>query len=226
LGKLSEAELQLRLGSKYAPENASLIRGIGRIYRMEGRYAEAVKELQRAIQLQPLASAYNSLGLTYYYMHEYKRSVLAIEAAIELNGRTHLYWGNLGSSCAMSPEDREKSVPAFRKAIEYAEQVLKVTPTRYGAIADLAEYRARLGDKKEAWAEIQRLPESARGAVASRLILAQDLTGLRKEAIESVKKYFPNRQRLREVLDEPALASLHADQSFKELVARMPEGPQ
>ena len=220
-GKLAEAETNYRLAAKYAPENAGITRSIGRLYRMNGRYKEAVSEFQRSIQMQQLAITYNSLGLTYYYMHQYQQSVLALEAAIELDPKSHQYWGNLGASCSMSTEDKDKAVPAFRKAIEYAENFLKVSPTQYYTMAALAEYRARLGDKKGTWAEIERIPESARGSVASRLVLAQELTGLRKEALATVRKYFSTKVRLRELLDEPALERLQADADFKNLIASL-----
>ncbi len=220
-GKLAEAETNYRLAAKYAPENAGIIRSIGRLYRMNGRYKDAVSEFQRSIQMQPLAITYNSLGLTYYYMHQYQQSILALEAAIELDPKSHQYWGNLGASCSMSIEDRDKAVPAFRKAIEYAENLLKVSPTQYSTMAALAEYRARLGDKKRTWAEIERIPESARGSVASRLVLAQEWTGLRKDALETVRKYFSTKVRLRELLDEPALERLQADADFKNLIASL-----
>ena len=218
-GKLNESEQHLRLAGKYAPENSSVVRNLGRLFRMRGKYAEAVEQLQRSIQLHPNANAYNSLGLTYYYMHQYRASVVALEAAIDLEGRIHQYWGNLGASCAMSPEDRGKAVPALRKAVELAENVLRLTPADYSVMSSLAEYRARLGDAKGAMAEVKKIPESAKGPLASRLVLAYELSGARREAIQTVRMHFTSGQRLREILDEPVLERLQADGEFKKFIA-------
>ena len=168
-GKLNESEQNLLRAGTYAPENSMVVRNLGRLYRMRGKYKEAVVQFQRSIKLNPNAHAYNSLGLTYYYMHQYRESVVALEAAIDLEGRIHQYWGNLGASCAMSPEDRDKAVPALRKAVEFAENFLKLAPADYSAMSSLAEYKARLGDAKGALAEIRKIPESAKGPLASRL---------------------------------------------------------
>jgi tetratricopeptide (TPR) repeat protein len=212
--RLAESEKQLREAGQFAPENETVLRNLGRLYRLQGRYPEAVVELLRAIKLQPSARSYNSLGVTYYLMHEYRKSVVALEAAIELEGNAHQYWGNLGASSALSPDDRAKSVPALRKAADLAEQRLKVTPKLYSVLADLAEYHARLGDAQSSLAAIEKIPEASRGPLAGRLVTSYELSGRRADALRAVRTYFTNPLTLREVLDEPALANLRGDPDF------------
>ena len=212
--RLAESERQLREAGKLAPENETVVRNLGRLYRLQGRYPEAVDQFLRAIQLQPSARSYNSLGLTYYLMHDYRKSVVALETAIELNGSDHQYWGNLGASAALSPDDRGKSVPALRKAAELAERRLQVTPKFHVALADLAEYRARLGDAKSSLAALSQIPEASRAPLAGRIVVSYELCGRRSEAIRALRTYFSNPLTLREVLDEPALANLRRDPAF------------
>ena len=119
----------------------------------------------------------------------------------------------------MSPEDRNKAVPALRKAVEFAENLLRLTPADYSLISNLAEYRARLGDAKGAMAEVKKIPESAKGPLASRLVLAYELSGARREAIHTVRMHFASGRRLREILDEPVLERLQADGEFKKFIA-------
>ena len=212
--RLAESERQLREAGKLAPENETVVRNLGRLYRLQGRYPEAVDQFLRAIQLQPSARSYNSLGLTYYLMHDYRKSVVALETAIELDGAAHQYWGNLGASSALSLDDRGKSIPSLRKAAELAERRLQVTPKLYSVLADLAEYRARLGDAKSSLAALARIPEAARAPLAGRIVVSLELSGRRPEAIRALRAYFSNPLTLREVLDEPALANLRGDSAF------------
>jgi hypothetical protein len=81
--------------------------------------------------------------------------------------------------------------------------------------ADLAEYRARLNDTREAMAEIAHIPGSARQSVASRLALAYELTGNRAKAIELIRSSMKNTASLSQIRDDPDLASLWADPSFQ-----------
>lgn len=118
----------------------------------------------------------------------------------------------------MSPEDQYKSIPALRRAVELVEHRIKMVPTQHSAKADLAEYLARLGDSKGALITLDKIPEAARGAMASRVVIAFELCGRRTDAIRAVRSYFKNPLTLREVLDEPVLAKLHQDPEFKRAV--------
>lgn len=218
-GRLDDAASQFLQAAKYAPENAGIMRALGRIFRMKGKYPEAIEQFQRASRIQPSARTYNSQGLTFYYMHRYRDAINSIEAAIALDEHDHLLWGNLASACAMSPDDSEKTVPALRKAIELAEKALTVTPDDYSILADLGEFRARLGDKRGALADIKRIPASAQGQLASRIVLAYELSGERRLALETVRTHFRTKTRLRELLDEPAIPALLADPEFQRIVA-------
>jgi eukaryotic-like serine/threonine-protein kinase len=219
-GRMDEAEAQLRLSAKYAPENAGVMRNLGRIYRMQGKYAEAVDIFQQAIRIQPSARNYNSQGLAYYYMHRYRDAINAFEASIELDDKDHLTWGNLGSASSLNAESKEKAVPALRKAIELAEKALTVTPQDYSILADLAEFHSRLGDRKSALQALKRIPASAQGPLASRMVLAYELSGERQRALEIVRSQFKTKARLREILDEPAIPQLLADPEFQRIVGR------
>lgn len=220
-GRLDEAKEALRQAGSFAPENETVHRGLGRIYRMEGRYEDSLREYQRALQLQPSARAYNSLGITYYYLHQYKKSVSALESAIDLDSQVHQYWGNLGISCHMSGEDKEKSVPALRRAVALAEKRLIATPRAFFAMADLAEYRARLGDAKGAMQEIERIPVGSRRPFAERIVVSYELSGRRDDAIAAMREYFNGAATLREIMDEPILEGLRGDKNFQRTVAEL-----
>jgi tetratricopeptide (TPR) repeat protein len=212
--RLAESEKQLREAGTYAPQNETVARNLGRLHRMQGRYGEAVEEFLRAVKLQPSARSYNALGVTYYFMHDYRKAVVAFETAIELDGAAHQYWGNLGAASALSADDRGKSIPSLRKAADLAESRLRVTPKLYTVLADLAEYRARLGDAKSSLAAIDRIPEAARGPFGGRIVVSYELSGRRADALRALRAYFTSSLTLREILDEPALTNLRGDPAF------------
>lgn len=221
-GRIEESIAALREAGSFAPENATVVRNLGRLYRTQGKFDDAVREFQKAIALQPSAPVYNSLGFTYYCMRQYKKSVDALESAIDLDGQVSQYWGNYGASCSMSPEDKGKAVPALRKAIALAEKRLVVTPTSYVNRADLAEWRARLGDAKGALQEVQLIPPATRPTFATRIVMAYELSNKRGEAIDAVRQYCKDRpMMLRRIFDEPALESLRADPAFQRVNAEL-----
>ena len=74
------------------PSNAIYHNNFGYSYLMEGQHANAIKELDRAIALDPsFGLAYYNLGLARYAASEYKESWLAISKARELG-----YMGDSG----------------------------------------------------------------------------------------------------------------------------------
>ncbi len=224
-GRLAECKVALAQAASFAPENETIIRQIGRIYRTEGRYADAVVEFQRALAITPTARTYNSLAMTYYYQRQFKKAVVALESAIDLDSQGHQYWGNYGAACRLSPEDKDKAIPALRKAVQLAEKRLALTPTRYSAMADLAEYHSRLGEGSLALREIERIPLSARPPLAGRIITAFELSGKRSQAIAAFKAYYNGEIMLREILDEPILDPLKADPAFERAVTELRSKP-
>jgi hypothetical protein len=74
--------------------------------------------------------------------------------------------------------------------------------------ANLAEYRARLGDSAGALAEIDRIPATARAPFTTRIAIVYELTGRRDKAIEVVRTYFKNPASLNQIKDDPDLAAV------------------
>jgi tetratricopeptide (TPR) repeat protein len=143
-----------------------------------------------------------------------------METAVDLDSSRYEYWGNLGIYYKWIPGAGPRITPALRRAIELAEKRLEVTPTDYGIRADLAEYQARLGDSRAAMAEIGRIPEAARQALASRLAIAYELTGNRTKAIELIGPTLTNPASLSQIKDDPDLAPLWADPLFQQAIQR------
>ena len=186
---------------------------------MEGRYPDAVNVLLRSLKVRQNARTYGTLAATYFYQHRFQEAASAMETAVDLDSSRYEYWGNLGIYYKWIPGAGPRVGPALQKAIELAEKRLEVTPTDYGIRADLAEYRARLGDSRSAMAEIGRIPEASRQALASRLAIAYELTGNRTKAIELIGPTLTNaaslssdqgRSRSRPTVGGPAVSGMRS----------------
>jgi len=216
--RYKEAETAYRRASEFAPGNEIAARNLGTVYVETGRYEEAIAAFQNVLKIRPAARTYLTLAATYYLQHKFLEAAAAAETATELDSVNDQAWGNLGGYYKWAPGSESKIAPALRRAIELAEKRLRVTPTEHTIHANLAEYRARLGDSKGALAEIAKIPEDVRQPVASRLALAYELTGNRTKAIELIRTTIKNAASLGQIKDDPDLAGLWADPEFQKAI--------
>lgn len=191
-----------------ARDNVLVRYNLGGVYRAQGRYEDALREVQEALGIRSTASLYAQLGAVQYYQHRYQEAVSALEAATELAPNTYRYWGNLGIYAKWVPGNEAKSEAALRRAIELAVKAAAANKTDYSAAANLAEYRARLGDRKGAMAELSRIPESAKASVVTRFAIAYELTGQRDQAIAVVRQHMKNPASLTQIRDDPDLTAV------------------
>ncbi len=215
-----QAEAAFRAAAEMAPGNEIALRNLGGLYMIQGRYPEAVEVLQRSLKNGQNARTYYALGATYYLMHRFAEAAAAAETAADLSPGRHDHWGNLGIYYRHIPGSEARSEAALRKAVQLAEKLVEVTPNDSNVRADLAEYKARLGDARGALAEIDRIPEGDRQLVASRLALAFELTGNRTRAIEFLASTVHNAATLSQIRDDPDLAALWADPRFQQAIRR------
>jgi tetratricopeptide (TPR) repeat protein len=219
--KYDQAEAILRKALALAPGNELVSRRLGGVFLQQGRYNEAIEELQTSLKIKSNAGTYLTLGATYFYQHRFKEAVAAAETALDLDSSRYYYWGNLGIYYKWTTGEEAKSAPALQKAIELAQRQLAVTPKDGDVRADLAEYRARLGDKTGALAEIASIPDAERQALASRLALAFELTGNRAKAIELIRSKLTNPASLTQIKDDPDLEGLWWDPRFQAAIPRI-----
>lgn len=197
-----------------------IYRNLAAVYRAQGRYSNARAELQTALRITPDARAYSALGVAYYYEHRFQEAASAFEAAIDLDSSSYTSWGHLGMVYKRIPGQAGKVEPALRRAIELGEKSLEVTPKDYYARANLAEYRARLGELKNAQEEIAKIPENLRNLYSSRILLVYELLGMRQKAIDSVRN-LKDPAVLNDIKNDPDLTLLWSDPSVQETVRQL-----
>lgn len=206
--RYAEAEAALQNAAKLAPNNEIVYRNLAGLNLVQGKYKQAREQVQIALRLKPSARSFSLLGLANYFERKFPEAASALEASVELDGNYYVGWGNLGSAYRWVPGSEAKAKAALLRAVGLAEKRLAVTPEDNNIRANLAEYRAKLGDKRGAVAEIERIPAANRGAYWGRIAMAYELAGERKRAVETVRAALGNSALLSEIKDEPDLAEL------------------
>lgn len=102
-----------------APESAQEHYYQGVFYGKQGKYEEAIMELEKALALQPAyADAYNALGIVYHYQKEPQKAMQQYLAAIETNPQHVKARLNL-ATLYKEQGDYQKAMQQLEKALEF-----------------------------------------------------------------------------------------------------------
>jgi eukaryotic-like serine/threonine-protein kinase len=148
----SEYEKAIRMFQKVtelAPENYVGYLNLGGTYNDLGRFLEAIAPLKKSIALHPSYGGYTNLGTSYYGLQKLDEAAAAYEQAVKLDPKQYVTWGNLGVAQYYGGP-KPQALASYRKAVELAQEDLKVNPHDVDILSDLAGYYAMLGDRKNA----------------------------------------------------------------------------
>ena len=134
------------------------------IYLALSRYEEAARVSLTSLSKKPTPQAYSNLGYANYYLGRYADAANAFEQAIALNPKYYLYWENVADAYRWMPNGQARAAAAYDRAIQLAEDELKINPSDAKIRASLAVCFARRGQMAQAEKEIaaasQRNPNS------------------------------------------------------------------
>lgn len=137
---------------KVSSGSASVHNKMGDIYRQEGRFKEAIEELNKALAIKPKdANAYNNLGVTYSEMGDKNAAVIYYCKAIDSNLKFAEAYFNLGNAYAALGR-KEEAASSYRKAIELNQSFLE-------AYINLGVAYQNLGNSAEAIIAYQKALE-------------------------------------------------------------------
>jgi tetratricopeptide (TPR) repeat protein len=131
LGRLHESEAVLAEAVEKAPQHYFSFYGFGRTLLSEGRYAEAVTALQRALDLGAPAGVRVDLGEAYFRLNQPEAAIAALHAADLREPHRALIAGyllyRLGAAAPPSPERVRDGLPYWQAA------AARFRETPYGA---------------------------------------------------------------------------------------------
>jgi TolB-like protein/tetratricopeptide (TPR) repeat protein len=181
------------------------------------RFDEAIAEVKRAIELDPLSLVINSdLGMIYYRARRYDEAVEQLRKTLEMDpGFYYAHW-NLGSALAAKGA-LGPAIEEYQKA-----RALNNDPSMLGLLAHAYGFS---GNKAEAMKILDQLAALSKQRYVSAYSFALIYIGLgdKEEALRWLEKSYQDHasDALRFIRVEPLLDPLRGDPRFEELVARV-----
>ena len=182
-----------------------------------GRFDEAIAQLKRAIELDPLSLVINSdLGNTYYRARRYDDAIAQLRKAIDLDPSFYYAHWNLGSALA-GKGDIGPAIEEYKKARE-----LNDDPFMLGLLANAYGVA---GKKAEANKLQEQLEEISKQRYVSAYCFALVYIGLgdKEQALRELEKSYEDRagDALRYIKVDPLLDPLRGDPRFEALVQKV-----
>jgi serine/threonine-protein kinase len=217
--RYADAEVQYQRVLELLPDSAAAYSSMGAVYYATKRFELAETFFRRSAAIQPNESAYSNLGTLYYSQKRYAdaASMLAQASQLELSKYKSIIWVNLASALYWAPGEREKSRPAYSRALTLARAELRVSPDDRALLFRIADCQSRLGQAAEARASLARAlkagpPPSSADLFKSGVIYEQ--LGDRARALASIQKAIDGGYPRDNVERSPDLAKLRADARF------------
>jgi serine/threonine-protein kinase len=227
-GQYAEAERLFQKVISLTPDNVNGYSNLGGLYVAWGRYSQAESLLKKAIEVKPSDSrAYSNLGTLYFQLGRYREAVPMFEQALGKSpGPSFTLYGNLADSYRWAAGYQAKAAPAYRRAIELAEQQLAINPNNPAVLSSIALYWAKLGESEGAKKEIARARKLAPAdkTVAVKAAVVLELAGRRADALVVVGELMKSSRA--EIESDPELRKLRQDPVFIRMVSQQPPATQ
>ena len=215
--RVDEAITTMQRAIALTPDNEINYRNLGTAYIHNGRYEQARESLETSLRIQPSSAAYGNLGVIHYFQGRYQEAAASLEMALELRSTNFMTWGNLADAYHWLPDSETKAQAAFQRAIELGRQRLLITPNDDLTRSLLVEYQAKMGDRKAALAEIDRMrgPDKITHLARVHMATAYEVIGMRNEAVEQMHIALGEGYSLDKIRRDPYLKGLWEDPSFQ-----------
>ncbi|MFV1980547.1 MAG: protein kinase [Rhodothermia bacterium] len=226
--RFAEAAEQFRIVVSLAPYNHLGFRSLGSAYFYLEQFELARTNWERARELAPDDDAtYSNLATLYFYhLFDYQRAVDLYKRALSKDDSDYLVWGNLGTAYYYLPGMEDSFRTAKTKAIELAEQKLKMNPRDYFVRAKLAAFHVQLDDTVQALdylAEFGKKPDAdLLGETVFEVGTAWEELGYRDTALGWLSEALARNYPQTELIRYPGLENLRNDPRFSELIKSIP----
>lgn len=209
------AEQEYKRAIESNPNLAEAREGYALYLSVLGRHDQAVEEMRRARELDPLRLLTNiSLGATFYNARRYGEATAALNKALELDRNapiTHAWLGIVNAGNGSYSE----AIAAYQQAIRFGDDTT-ATQCYFGYSL------AKTGKRAEALAILNRLQKTNDFVPPAALAILYAGLGEREMALDALERAFAARDPQLQYLNvEPHYDSLRADSRFQNLVRRV-----
>ena len=215
-GKLEEAAAAWQKGAELDPQNNAAFYDLGLARMQLGQLNEARKDLEKVLSIQPDPDAYTALGSLFELQGNYGQAVAMNQKAIARRPGDYQVWGNLGSAYLWSGE-HDKSVQAYRKAIELGEAERTKSPDDTNLLVQLGDYYASSGQAGPSEVLLRKAlalsPDDPN--IEYRAGETYEILGRRAKAIPLIARALAQGYHAVEFQRSPELKSLRADPAFQ-----------
>jgi tetratricopeptide (TPR) repeat protein len=179
------------------------------------RFDEAIAELKRAQELDPLSLIINAdLGEVYTWARQYDRAIEQLRKTIEMDPRFYYAHWNLGVALQANGQLNE-AIAEYRKGIELNDDPY--------VLALLGQAYARAGQREEAQKILSRLTEEAKSRYvhAYSFALMHLALGDKERAIDELERTYRERAEVFLIKVDPMLDDLRGNPRFEALIQKV-----
>ena len=220
VGRYEEAADAYRQVVLLNPRNYEAREDFGSALIMAGDFEAGKLVYEESLEIEPSRNAYSNLGVIYYYLGEYEKSVATHLKAVDLSPDEAVKWLNLADAYFLSGQKNE-AANAFRKAKDLSESRHAVDPTDIDTLFTLAWAQQMLGEQGEAKASIAKglamAPNDPYGLYYEALINVR--AGEHALAVKSLRLAVNNGYPANMLAAEPYLNELRANTEFRTMIS-------
>lgn len=138
------------------PDSYAGYSNLGAAYVGQGDYTKAVATLKQSIAIRQTSENLSNLATAYLQLRRFSEAARTYESAVKLQPTNYEVWGNLGDAYYWAPGERLKSLDAYRRAIDFGRERIKINPRDASLLSYLAQDCAMIGDRTAATDYINR----------------------------------------------------------------------
>lgn len=220
VGRYEDAASAYRQVVALDPENYQARTNLGAALTMAGDFAAGKELYEESLAIREFRTAYSNLGVTYYYLGEFDKSVAMHRKAIELSPDETVKWINLADALYFDGQVAA-AVDAFRRAATLGKARLEVDETDAVTLFLYAWALQMLGDADAARKTITKAlaiaPGDPYGLYYAGLIDVR--AGRRESALKSLRLAVDNGYPPGMLAAEPYLSELRTNLEFESIIS-------
>jgi tetratricopeptide (TPR) repeat protein len=221
-GRYADAAHAFRQVVFLDPDNWYGHGNLGSALLMAGDFSAGLESLQTSLQIRKDANFLSNLGVVYYYLGEFDRSVEIHRQAVLENPDSNSVWLNLGDALRFSSQ-ADEAANAYRKAMNLSAEALAVNPNSTEDLYIQSWATAATGNEDQARVLMDRALRIAPNDPYVRYYdgLLKHQRGNSTDALDALRQAVDMGYPPRMLAADPLLSGLSGDSRFEAIVGEI-----